>query len=193
MGGKVYEKLSDGKRTRSDPQKEAGVFSLLTAWWMNGIFQTGTKRPLEETDFFPLQEEDETQRFTEKIQTLWSREKENCAESGRQPRFWRTVCSAVAFRDVGLLIFAGLVDSICRVIQPLYVWFLISQLTSLQGSDRRFLYMCAACMVVTAIVKSLAMHQFNYKAMILGMRLRAALKALVYLKVSYSPETVYPG
>ena len=177
-----YRKVPDGD-LRVDPKKEAGFFSLLTFWWMNGVFQTGAQRPLEESDFLPLQEEDETQRVTEKIQKLWNREKKKCADSGNQPRFWKCVLMAMSLRQLALILCAGLMDCTCRVLQPLLLGFLVSELMSVHN-DRSFMIICAAAMLFNAVIKSLSMHQCSYHLFAIGMRLTAALKGVVYLKVS---------
>ena len=176
-----YRKVPD--REKTDPKKEAGFFSLLTFWWMNGVFQTGAQRPLEETDFLPLQEEDETQRLTEKIQKLWNREKKKCAESGNQPRIWKCVLMAVSLRQLALLLFTGLMDSACRVLQPLLLGYLVSELMSVQN-NRSVMFICAASMFLTAVIKSLSMHHYSYHILSIGMRLMAASKGVVYLQVS---------
>ena len=176
-----YRKIPD--RERTDPKKEAGFFSLLTFWWMNGVFQTGAQRPLEESDFLPLQKEDETQRLTEKIQKLWNLEKNKCAESGNQPRLWKCVLMAVSLRQLALILFTSLMDSTCRVLQPLLLGFLVSELMSVDN-DRSFMFICAAIMFVNAVFRSLSMHQRLYHSIAIGMRLMAALKGVVYLKVS---------
>ena len=176
-----YRKVPDGEKT--DPKKEAGFFSLLTFWWMNGVFQTGAQRPLEESDFLPLQKEDETQRLTEKIQKLWNLEKNKCAESGNQPRLWKCVLMAVSLRQLALILFTSLMDSTCRVLQPLLLGFLVSELISVH-SDRSFMFICAAAMFVNAVIKSLSMYQCVYLSVAIGMRLMAAVKGVVYLKVS---------
>ena len=44
--------------------------------------------------------------------------------------------------------------------------------------------MCAAAMLLNAVVRSQVLHQFFYRSLLLGMQLRAALKGVVYLKVS---------
>ena len=176
-----YRKLPDEKK--SDPKKEAGFFSLLTFWWLNGVFKTGAQRPLQESDFLPLQEEDETQRLTEKIQELWNREKKKREQSGKHPRFWKCVLMAVSLRQLALIIFTALMDSTCRVLQPLLLGFLVSEMMTPQN-DRTFMYICAAGMFVTALTKSLSVHHYAYNTLAIGMRLMAALRGVVYLQVS---------
>ena len=186
-----YERVPDSKRSPADPQKEAGIFSLLTFWWMSGVFQTGAKRPLQESDFLPLQEQDETQRLTENIQKLWNCEEKKCAVSGKKPRLWKSVLKAVSIRQWGLLLFTNLVDSTCRVLQPLLLGFLVSEIMNIQNDDRSLLYMCAATMSVNAVVRSQDLHQFFYRSHLLGMQVRAALKGVVYLKVSQFFPSIY--
>ena len=179
-----YERVSDTKRPPANPPKEAGLFSLLTFWWMNGVFQTGSKRPLQESDFLPLQEQDETQRLTENIQKLWSCEKKKCAESGKKPQLWKSVLNAVSLQQWGFLLLTNLLYCTCRVLQPLLLGFLVSEMMNIQNDDRSLLYMCAAAMSVNALMRSQVAHQFFYRSYLLGMQLRAALKGVVYLKVS---------
>ena len=184
MVSQDYERIPETRRSPANPQKDAGLFSLLTFWWMNGVFQTGAKRPLQESDFLPLQEEDETQRLTEKIQKLWNCEKKKCAESEKKPRLWKSVLKAVSLRQWGLLLFTNVVDSTCRILQPLLLGFMVSEMINIQNDDRFLLYMYAAAMSVNAVVRSQVMHQYSYRSLLLGMQLRAALKGVVYLKVS---------
>ena len=181
MANMDYKKLPD--ETKSDPKKEAGFFSLLTFWWMNGVFKTGAQRPLQESDFLPLQEEDETQRLTEKIQKLWNREKKKREQSGKHPRFWKCVLMAVSLRQLALIIFTALMDSACRVLQPLLLGFLVSEMMT-PRNDRTFMYICAAGMFVVAVIKCLSTHHYAYNTFAIGMRLMAALKGVVYHQVS---------
>ena len=184
MSSQDYKSVLLEKRSPENPPKEAGLFSLLTFWWMNRVFQIGAKRPLEESDFLPLQKEDETQRLTEKIQKLWSCEKKKCAESGKKPRLWKSVLKAASLQQWALLLLTNLMDSTCRILQPLLLGFMISQMMVIQNREYSLLYVGAAAMLLTAVVKALSMHQYNYHSLLLGMQLRAALKGVVYQKVS---------
>ena len=185
-----YRKIPDGERAPADPQKEAGFFSLLTFWWMNGVFQTGAQRSLEESDFLPLQENDETQHLTEKIKKIWICEKNKCAESGNKPRLWKCVMMAFSLRQLAFLLFTGLVDLTCRVLQPLLLGSLISELMSFHNGYS-FVCIYAAAMFLIAVFKNLSAHQCTYNLNIIGMRISAALKGVVYLKVSISSYSTF--
>ena len=184
MSSQDYKSVLLEKRSPENPPKEAGLFSLLTFWWMNRVFQTGAKRPLEESDFLPLQKEDETQRLTEKIQKLWSCEKKKCAESGKKPRLWKSVLKAASLQQWALLLLTNLMDSTCRILQPLLLGFMISEMMVIQNKECYWLYVGTAAMLLSAVVKTLSMHQYSYHSLLLGMQLRAALKGVVYQKVS---------
>ena len=179
-----YEKVPERERTPADPQKEAGIFSHLTFWWMNGIFQTGAKRPLDESDFLPLQEEDETRQMSDTIEELWRCEKKASASNERQPRFWKIVLSALNLQKYVLVLLAGLVDSACRLLQVLAVGFLVLELMFVQDDKRTFLLLYVAAIFLSAVIGSLAVHHYLYHLKLIGMRLKAALKGVVYLKVS---------
>lgn len=84
-----YEKLHSEEDARNvNPVINANIFSRLTIWWMNKIFVTGNKRPLEEEDLFPLLEEDKSEVLTEKLQAEWEKEL-NKRHHGKRPRFGR--------------------------------------------------------------------------------------------------------
>ena len=46
------------------------------------------------------------------------------------------------------------------------------------------MFICAAALFITAVIKSLSLHHYEYHLYSIGMRLMAALKGVVYLQVS---------
>ena len=71
-----YEKVNSDEEGKNNvnPVLNANIFSRITIWWMNKIFVTGNKRPLEEDDLFPLLEEDKSEVLTENLQQEWNKE-----------------------------------------------------------------------------------------------------------------------
>ena len=68
---------------------------------------------------------------------------------------------------------------------------MVSEMMNIQNDDRSLLYMCAAAMLLNAVVRSQVLHQFFYRSLLLGMQLRATLKGVVYLKVSGFFSSIY--
>ncbi|KAJ7394429.1 hypothetical protein OS493_000238 [Desmophyllum pertusum] len=176
-----YEKISeDDKETR----KAYSLFSLLTFSWISDVFKTGSQRPLQQSDFLDVPEEDETNQLTEELQEKWNDELERSRQNGRVPRLWKTVLKLLSPTDILFVIFTGLVDSIGRFTQPFLLGYFLSALMHPDESHRYLLYGCTVLMMVTVVVRSLAMHQYDYKSLYLGMQLRSALKGIVYIKVN---------
>lgn len=180
----IYEKISqDDKKTRKADNTQS-IFSLLTFSWISGVFKIGSKRPLKESDFLDLPEEDRTNQFTEELQEKWNEELERSRHKGREPRLWKAVLKLVSSSNIFFIVLTRLVDSIGRFSQPFLLGYFLSVLMRPDESHYYLLYGCPALIMVAVIVRSLAMHQFDYRSLYLGMQLRSALKGIVYLKVS---------
>ncbi len=184
MGNFSYEKVSqDDKETRKVHNTKS-IFSLLTFSWISNVFEAGSKRPLQQSDFLDLEEDDETKQLIEELQKRWNHEVERSREKQREPRLWKIVLELLSPFDIFFVILTGLLDCIGRFTQPFLIGYFLSALMRPDESHRYLLYGCAGLMMVTVIVRSLAMHQYDYKSLYLGMRLRSALKGIVYIKVS---------
>ena len=168
-----------------DPKGEAGLFSLLTFWWMGEVLKTGAKRPLEESDFLPLHENNRTKSSTTKIRTLWEEEKKRCSPGqGTGPKLWKCIMNAITGRDYATLIFTGSADCTSRFVFPVLLGLFILELTSSRHENRRpLIYIYSSALFVAALSKSLAMHHFSHRARLLGMRSRAAVTGVIYQKV----------
>ena len=171
-----------GKDAASDPKGEAGLFSLLTFWWMGEVLKTGAERPLEESDFLPLHEDNQAKRLTTKLRTLWKEEKKRYLlgqETG--PKLWKCIMKAVSWGDYAKIIFTGFVDSASRFVFPVLLGLFILELTSRRHDNRRpLIYIYSSALFVAALSKSLAMHHFSYHSTLLGMRSRAAVICVIY-------------
>lgn len=175
-----YEKISadDGDANHVD------IVSFLFFQWMNHVIRTGSKRALELNDFLPLSQENLTSSVTEKLQTKWNDERAKCKRSGKRPKFWKSVLKMISVKDVLTIMFTGVLDSCCRIFQPLFLGYLISSLMSTTESRNDFLlYGCAVAMGVNALIKSLGMQHFSFRNELLGVRLTSAIKGIVYGKV----------
>ena len=185
MGHTNYEEISQdaGRETRKS-HNTRNIFSLLTFSWISGVLKAGSRRPLQQSDFLDLPEQDETKHLTVKLQKGWKHEVERSRKNGCEPRLWKIVVKLLSPHDIFFAIFTGLVDSVSRFTQPLLLGYFLSLLMHPDDSHRYLLYGCAGIMMATVTVRSLAMHQYDYNSLYLGMRLRSALKGIVYIKVN---------
>ena len=159
--------------------------SLLFFQWMNSVFKTGSERALEEDDLLPLPKENFTCTLTEQLQINWNKESAKCKSNGERPKLWKSVLKMLSLKEGTIIFFTGNLHSICSLLQPLFLGYLISALISTPEPQKNYyLYGCALAMGITALINAVSMHQFYYRCELLSIRIRSALKGLVYLKVS---------
>lgn len=148
---------------------------------MNSIFKTGSQRPLKQSDFLPLHHEDRTRDLTEQLWKTWTNHVQECKKmDGKQPKLWKCVIATIPWHE-HIPPFCGLLlDSICRVIQPLLLGIIIDFLAS--GGNRTLTYICTTLLVLCCLPQ-LSTHLIAYKYDIISMRLSSALRGVIYLKV----------
>ena len=179
MAKKGYKRIT----TEGDIENVSFV-SLLFFQWMNSVFKTGSQRPLEEDDLLPLSEENFTSSLTERLQKKWRKENTKCKGNGKRPKLWKSVIQMLSVKDYMIILFTGASFTICGLLQPLFLGYLISALTSTEPQKNDLLYGCAIAMGINALIGNLGRHQFDYRCELLGIRISSAIKGLIYRKVS---------
>ena len=165
------------------PQSEANLISFLLFWWTNNLFKTGNQRPLQQSDFWPLHEEDKTSLMTKQLQSQWIKDLNECNLTGKEPRLWKSAMNVLTRRDLCIISIAGLLDSVGRFLQPFFLGIFISTLMS-NTPERGLLCGCAVLMPLTVVIKSIAVHHSSFKLYVIGMRMKASLKGVIFKKVS---------
>ena len=178
-----YDKLPNNQEEPS--REKPSLLSLLSFHWMTETFKIGNYRPLEKSDLLPNDETNKTKALTEKLQTLWHDEKEMRQKCGKKPRLWICVWKLLPFKEIFTTLILSMADIICRVLQPLLLGIILSNLTS-QNQDKTVMYACAALLGVTSMGRSLATHLRCWIAEGHGSKLCCALKGIMYAKVSFS-------
>ena len=186
MSNSGYKKLPTSSQASSLNREEPGLLSVLLFGWMTEIFKTGNKRPLAKSDFLPLNEENRARVLTEKLQNLWHDQRKACLTTGTTPKLWKSVIKMIPAKEVPVIVLFGALNSICRILHPLLLGFILSRLIS-QSSSKSLMYVCAVLMGVVAIGKGFASHLRCYMPEVLGARLSCALKGIIYSKVRYFP------
>ena len=175
-----YEKISN----EDSEENDVSIISFLFFRWVNNIIKTGSERVLQQSDFLPLSKENSTSSVTEKLQTKWDEEKAKCPQSYKRPKFWKSVVKMLPVKDVLIIMFTAILESCCRIFQPLFLGYLISSLmSSKETRNEVLLYGCALAMGVNALIKSLSFQQFGFRSELLGVRLTSAIKGIIYRKV----------
>lgn len=175
-----YKKISN-----KDSEENFNILSILLFQWMNEVIKIGSERTLEQNDFLPLSKENQTRSATEKLQTKWNDEKARCKRNNKRPKLWRSVIKTVSVKEAFIIVLTGFLDSVGRILQPLFLGFVVSALVSEEEPQKNvLLYVCALAMAVNYFIKNICMHQYFYRSAVLGVKLCGALKGLVYIKVT---------
>ena len=175
-----YQKIS----AEDGDANHAGILSFLFFQWMNHVIKIGSKRVLEQSDFLPLSQENSTSSVSEKLQKKWNDEKAKGEQNGKRPKLWKSVLKFISVKHVLISLFTGILDSCCRISQPLFLGYLISSLMpTAESRNDLLLYGCAVAMGVNALIKSLGMQHFSFSNELLGVRLTGAIKGIIYRKV----------
>ncbi|KAL9956481.1 hypothetical protein ACROYT_G037962 [Oculina patagonica] len=177
MARSGYKKISSNNDVTN-----VDFVSVLFFQWMNSIFKIGNKQTLEKSDFLPLSKENTTSSVTEQLQTNWNREKAKCKENGKRPKLWKSVVKMLSAREAIIIIFLGALYSLSRLIQPLFLGYLVSTLMSAEPPKTYLLYGCAFGMCINTLIGNLGLQHLCYKCELLAIRISSALKGLVYFK-----------
>ena len=179
MARNGYNKISP-----SEDKESVSFVSLLFFQWMNGIFKTGSERPLDENDFLPLSKENSASFLTDQLQANWNKEKTKCDRNQKRPKLWKSVIKLISVKDVMIIVFTNVLYAMFRFLQPLLLGYFISILMSAEPKKDNLLYVCALALCINSVIGTLGMHHRGYTCEMLGIRINCALKGLIYHKVS---------
>lgn len=171
------------KVPNEDHKEKISCLSFMFFHWMNNVLKTGNERPLEQSDFLPLSEENTSSFLIEHLQKEWNKEKATCKRKKKRPKLWKSVLKFLPLKEVLILTVNYALYSLSRLLQPLLLGFFMVTLMSPELHSVYLLYGCALGMGINALIGSLAMHHFDYRGEVWGLRFSSALKGLIYLKV----------
>ncbi|CAH3187891.1 unnamed protein product [Porites lobata] len=172
-----YKKVPD-----EDHTEKISCLSFMFFHWMNNVLKTGNERPIEQSDFLPLSEENTSSFLIEHLQKEWNKEKAKCKGKKKRPKLWKSVLKLLPLKEVLILTVNYALYSLSRLLQPLLLGFFMVSLMSPELHSVYLLYGCALGMGINALIGSLAMHHFDYRGEVWGLRFSSALKGLIYLK-----------
>ena len=175
----MYRKITTSAHSESE-----SFFSSLFFQWMNILIKTGSERAVDENDLLPLKEENTTRFLTEELRAKWTEETANSKIQDVKPKLWKSVLKMLTAKDFLILITAGSLNTVGRILQPLLLGYLLKSLMIARLKHNYLLYGCACAFGINELISSLSMHQFDYRCEALGTRISSALKGLVYMKVN---------
>ena len=191
-----YQKINT-KGDRKNPRTEAGIFSILSYWWLNQIFSTGNKRPLENKDLFPLLEDDKCKEATERLQQLWDEKITNNTPNRRagfprellswwpcaaECRLFSALLQLYSWSDYALVCLIGLLCGLGNVLQPVFLSLLLVELLK-PSRDVFRAYGYAAGICLSSFLRVLASDQFTFRVKTIPLRWKSAVVGMTYRKV----------
>ncbi|KAL9960218.1 hypothetical protein ACROYT_G033645 [Oculina patagonica] len=171
-----YEKLDD------KPDETKTFFGRLTFGFLSGLIKTGNTRPLEEADLSSLELES-TQYLTEKLVEEWEKEIKVKGDSCSRPRLWSALLKAVDKKLMTMIVLLAILNSFCRLIQPVVLSFLLEELTTGSSFDASILCLYSALLCFSSFVQTFAVHHATYATFTMAVQVKASLIGLVYKKI----------
>eukprot|EP01100_Stratorugosa_tubuloviscum_P002782 TRINITY_DN165_c0_g2_i1.p1 TRINITY_DN165_c0_g2~~TRINITY_DN165_c0_g2_i1.p1 ORF type:complete len:1466 (-),score=614.85 TRINITY_DN165_c0_g2_i1:64-4461(-) len=191
----MYTNLEDGEIKSSGrcPEETAGLFSLLSFWWMNGLIILGYNKPLNETDLWDINEVDFAKNISTKFEESWEKQKQSF-----KPSLAKAITNGFGLPFI-LAAFYKLLQDTLAFTQPILLGYLIDFIGSYNpelnmSMPKEIGYWIVAGMLITAILQTLILHQYFHICFTTGMRVRSAIVTAVYakaLKLSNSSRQKY--
>ncbi|KAL2258581.1 hypothetical protein VTK26DRAFT_8070 [Humicola hyalothermophila] len=167
------------------PEYKAGFFSGLIFQWMAPLMSTGYKRPLEPNDIYSVNPDRAVDPLTERMRESFKR---RTANGDKYPLLW--AMNETFFREFWIGGFCSLLSSICQVMSPFTLRYLIQFAADAYFASMRGLPVphigtgvgLAVGVTAMQVVQSLATNHFIYRGMLVGGMARASLISLIYEK-----------
>ena len=179
----VMAAKSGHMKISGDKDKKVSFVSSLFFCWMNEVLEKGSQRPLDQNDFLPLSDENSGRFVTDKLRKSWESEKHHCKMNGKRPKLWKSVFDMLSVKDVIIILTGNILSTTSRLLFPLFLGYLVSELMSTEVENTHRLYTCALAMCLNGLISGFGMHQRDYRCEILGIKIGSALRGLVYHKV----------
>eukprot|EP00164_Ancoracysta_twista_P003660 GFYU01004901.1.p1 GENE.GFYU01004901.1~~GFYU01004901.1.p1 ORF type:complete len:1550 (+),score=481.01 GFYU01004901.1:223-4872(+) len=166
------EKISDV----TTPEKQAGILSKVTFWWLGPLLAHGYKQPLERSDLYPLYWRDSGVIVSTEFKRMWEHLQVN--------KVTATVASVLRRMyqsDFWIAALFKFIQDTLLFVDPLVLNHLIKFLQSdTQPLEDGLLL--AGILVVEALIRSVSLHQYFFRVFRVGQHLRTAIVTAVYRK-----------
>ena len=174
----TYSRLSNYEESDTmlpSPEDFSSFYSRITFSWLNPILETGIRRPLEANDLYSIPKSYEAEKVSKRFDDIWTNERKKTTP--------RMALALWKFVKVPFLI-AGLYKIVHDVLLFAGPFFLKLLVQYVQDPDPNPWYGLGLVVgvIVSAGVQSLILHQYFWKAYLVGMAARAAVVTEVYQK-----------
>ena len=171
-----YEKLE------AEPEERTSICGRLTFGFLSSIIETGNKRPLEENDI-PSLDVESTKYLTEKLELEWKNEVGIGRVRSSKPRLRNAVLRAVDKYLLSLIVLLAILETLCKMIQPVLLSFLLAEMSYNSPVDVGILLVYSTPLCVSCFIQTLVSQQCGYAMFLMAVHVKASLIGIVYKKV----------
>ena len=177
-----YEKLNDDQSDgrKPNPKVDAGFFSQLMFSWLSGLVKLGNIRPLKEEDLPSLLPDHVSKSLTEKLEAAWEQE----LNGKSTPRLWKALYGLTSSYEYILIELLVFMRAACLLCLTILLSFLLAALTDSNVESSHLTYVYGAAMCLCSLILTFTMCHYEYRASMVGIRVRTAVSGLLYKKVS---------
>ena len=83
--------------------------------------------------------------------------------NGKRPKLWKSVFDMLSVKDVIIILTGNVLITTSRLLFPLFLGYLVSELMSSEAENTFQLYACALAMCLNGLIGGLSMHQQDYR------------------------------
>ncbi|CAK6978679.1 ATP-binding cassette sub-family C member 4-like isoform X1 [Scomber scombrus] len=172
------------KDAKTNPAATAGLLSKIFFWWLNPLFNIGSKRMLEEDDMYEVLPEDRSKSLGQDLHSYWDHEIQEATKELRKPSLSKVIIKCYG-KSYAVLGFFTLVEEVIKVIQPVLLGKMILYFENYDPNNMTALYETlgyAAGMSACTIALALLHHLYFYHVQRAGMKIRVAMCHMIYKK-----------
>jgi len=150
---------------------------------MNDTLRLGSKRPLQDEDLFPIQDEFKTEALVEKLETEWYKERDSCSRKNKHPRLWKVMFRMFSRKKYLIFVVVKLIHSVCNILLPVMVWFFLRSLSEGSNFNQVSTTMSIIGISMVTVVKGMSHHHAFFLGGIYGIQLKVSVIGMIYKKV----------
>ncbi|XP_040165805.1 multidrug resistance-associated protein 4-like [Anopheles arabiensis] len=166
-------------RRETNPVTGASSVSWYTFWWLKPLFETGLKRPIDETDIYETLSTHQSSQLSYQFESYWKAEQ----KSSKQPSFLRVICRIYWRSILGYGAMYTIVDLLARIFQPQCLGGLVAYFApGQQDISKEEAYSYAVGIILCSLVPVAIFHHFILYIFQIGMKIRVACCSLLYKK-----------
>jgi len=167
-----------GSESHVTPFAKAGIFSVMTFWWLNPMMKVGYEKPLEDKDMPLLGPSDRA--YSQYLMFLENLNRKKQLQAYGNPSVFWTIVSCHK-SEILVSGFFALLKVVTLSSGPVILKAFINVSLG-KGSFKYEAYILAATMFVTKCFESLSQRQWYFRTRRLGLQVRSFLSAAIYKK-----------